>query len=50
MDSCITTLTAADVLHCLGLSAVGIKLGACPGRLNQKSIFVKREGVLLWTM
>jgi cytochrome c oxidase subunit 2 len=38
-------VTAADVLHCFGLPAFGIKLDACPGRLNQTSIFVKREGV-----
>jgi len=38
-------VTAADVLHCFAMPSFGIKLDACPGRLNQTSIFVKREGV-----
>ena len=38
-------ITAADVLHCFAVPSFGIKLDACPGRLNQTSIFVKREGV-----
>jgi cytochrome c oxidase subunit 2 len=37
-------VTAADVLHCWGLPAAAIKLDACPGRLNQTSLFFKREG------
>jgi cytochrome c oxidase subunit 2 len=39
------TVTAADVLHCWAVPALGIKVDACPGRLNQTSIFIKREGV-----
>jgi cytochrome c oxidase subunit 2 len=38
------TVTAADVLHCWAVPALGIKIDACPGRLNQTSIFIKREG------
>jgi len=38
------TVTAADVLHCWAVPALGIKVDACPGRLNQTSIFIKREG------
>jgi len=38
------TVTAADVLHCWAVPALGIKLDACPGRLNQTSIFIKRSG------
>lgn len=37
-------VTAADVLHCWGLPAAAIKLDACPGRLNQTSLFFKRTG------
>lgn len=39
------TVTAADVLHCWAVPALGIKVDACPGRLNQTSIFIKREGL-----
>lgn len=38
-------VTAADVLHCWAVPSLGIKLDACPGRLNQVSTFIKREGV-----
>jgi cytochrome c oxidase subunit 2 len=38
-------ITAADVLHSWAVPSLGIKLDACPGRLNQTSIFIKREGV-----
>ncbi len=38
-------VTAADVLHCWGIPSLAIKLDACPGRLNQTSMFIKREGV-----
>lgn len=39
------TVTAADVLHCWAVPSLGIKVDACPGRLNQTSIFIKRAGV-----
>jgi len=38
-------VTAADVLHCWAVPSFGFKIYACPGRLNQSSIFVQREGV-----
>ncbi len=37
-------ITSADVLHSWAVPALGIKLDACPGRLNQTSLFVKRPG------
>jgi len=37
-------VTAADVLHCWGMPSLGVKLDACPGRLNQTSMFIKRTG------
>jgi cytochrome c oxidase subunit 2 len=38
-------ITAADVLHCWAVPSLGVKLDACPGRLNQTSFFANREGV-----
>jgi cytochrome c oxidase subunit 2 len=38
-------VTAADVLHSFAVPALGIKLDAVPGRLNQTSFFIKRPGV-----
>ena len=38
-------ITAADVLHSWAVPSLGIKCDAVPGRLNQSSIFVKREGI-----
>ena len=38
-------VTAADVLHCWGMPSFGIKMDGCPGRLNETSLFIKREGV-----
>jgi heme/copper-type cytochrome/quinol oxidase subunit 2 len=38
-------ITAADVLHSWAIPSLGIKLDACPGRLNQTSLFVLRSGV-----
>jgi len=37
-------ITASDVLHCWAMPSLAIKLDACPGRLNQVSTFIKREG------
>jgi cytochrome c oxidase subunit 2 len=37
-------VTAADVLHSWTVPSFGVKRDACPGRLNQASVFVKREG------
>lgn len=38
-------ITAADVLHSWCVPSFGIKVDACPGRLTQASLFIKREGV-----
>lgn len=38
-------VTAADVLHSWAVPSLGIKCDAIPGRLNQTSLFIKREGV-----
>ena len=37
-------VTAADVLHSWAVPSFGVKVDACPGRLNQTSLFIKREG------
>lgn len=38
-------VTAADVLHSWAIPSFGIKVDACPGRLTQASLFIKRKGV-----
>jgi cytochrome c oxidase subunit 2 len=38
-------VTSSDVLHCFAVPSFGVKIDACPGRLNQTSVFIKREGV-----
>ena len=38
-------VTAADVLHSWSVPSFGIKIDACPGRLSQGSLYIKREGV-----
>lgn len=38
-------VTSDDVLHSWAVPSLGVKIDACPGRLNQTSIFIKREGV-----
>ena len=38
-------ITAADVLHCWAVPSLGVKVDACPGRLNQTTVFIKRPGV-----
>jgi cytochrome c oxidase subunit 2 len=37
-------VTAADVLHSWAVPSFGIKVDACPGRLSQASLFIKRDG------
>nr|YP_009472975.1 cytochrome c oxidase subunit II [Notopteryx soror]AST10205.1 cytochrome c oxidase subunit II [Notopteryx soror] len=39
-------VTAADVLHSWAVPALGIKIDATPGRLNQGSFNIKRPGLL----
>jgi len=38
-------VTSADVLHSWAVPSFGIKIDACPGRLNEASLFVQRTGV-----
>jgi len=38
-------VTSLDVLHSFAVPSLGIKVDAVPGRLNQVSAFIKREGV-----
>ena len=38
-------ITSADVLHSWAVPSLGVKCDAVPGRLNQTSIFLNREGV-----
>ena len=38
-------VSAADVLHSWAIPSLGIKCDAIPGRLNQTSLFIKREGI-----
>jgi cytochrome c oxidase subunit 2 len=37
--------TSTDVIHSWAIPSFGIKIDAVPGRLNQVSLFVQREGV-----
>jgi cytochrome c oxidase subunit 2 len=37
-------VTSADVLHSWAIPSLGVKIDAVPGRLNQISVFLKREG------
>lgn len=38
-------VTGADVLHSFAVPALGVKMDAVPGRLNQTGFFVKRPGI-----
>jgi cytochrome c oxidase subunit 2 len=38
-------ITAGDVIHSFAVPSLGIKTDAYPGRLNQASLFINREGV-----
>ena len=35
-------ISAADVLHSRTISSFGLKIDACPGRLNQVNLYIKR--------
>ena len=37
-------ITSTDVLHSFAVPSLGIKVDACPGRLNHVSTFIKRTG------
>ena len=38
-------VSAADVLHSWAVPSFGIKIDACPGRLNMVNLFIKRAGL-----
>lgn len=38
-------VTASDVLHSFAIPSFGIKIDACPGRLNEVTTYIKRLGV-----
>jgi len=38
-------ITGADVIHSFAVPSLGLKLDACPGRLNQVSFLAERAGV-----
>lgn len=38
-------ISAVDVLHSWTIPSFGVKVDACPGRLNQANLFIKRLGV-----
>lgn len=37
-------VTSSDVLHSWAIPSLGVKIDACPGRLNEVSTYIKREG------
>lgn len=38
-------VTSLDVLHSWAVPALGIKIDACPGRLNRVPLYIKRQGL-----
>lgn len=38
-------ITSGDVLHSWAVPSLGVKLDACPGRMNQTVVFIKRPAV-----
>ena len=38
-------VTSRDVIHSWAIPSLGIKMDACPGRLNQVGMFIRRKGV-----
>jgi cytochrome c oxidase subunit 2 len=38
-------VSATDVLHSFAVPSLGVKVDACPGRLNQVFLYIKRDGV-----
>jgi cytochrome c oxidase subunit 2 len=41
----ILNITSADVLHSFAVPAFGIKVDACPGRLNTTTFVILHEGL-----
>ena len=37
-------VTSSDVIHSWAVPSLGIKVDACPGRLNQVSLYISRLG------
>jgi len=37
-------ITSFDVLHSFAIPSLGIKMDACPGRLNEIHVFISRPG------
>jgi len=38
-------VTSNDVLHSFAIPSLGVKIDACPGRINQTNIIVNRPGI-----
>jgi cytochrome c oxidase subunit 2 len=38
-------VTSRDVIHSWAVPSLGVKMDACPGRLNQVGLFIRRKGV-----
>jgi cytochrome c oxidase subunit 1 len=38
-------ITSSDVLHSWAVPSLGVKMDACPGRLNQVSLYINRLGI-----
>jgi cytochrome c oxidase subunit 2 len=38
-------VTSRDVIHSWAVPSLGIKMDACPGRLNQVGMYIRRKGV-----
>lgn len=38
-------ITSSDVLHSWAIPSFGVKMDACPGRLNQVALYITRSGV-----
>ena len=38
-------VTARDVIHSWAVPSLGVKMDACPGRLNQVGLYIRRKGV-----
>ena len=38
-------VTSYDVLHCWAVPALGVKLDACPGRINETNVYILRPGL-----
>jgi cytochrome c oxidase subunit 2 len=38
-------VTSGDVIHSFAVPSLGVKIDAYPGRLNEISVFINREGV-----